>query len=110
MKSRPLGRDLRVSWREERLGSATLTVAVLVVFLVELALATLLLLTGLLLTGLLLTGLLAAVLALSRLSRLLLSRLTTRLTLLFHIVCHETLLLYKARGVPRLKNLVTFET
>jgi hypothetical protein len=83
---------------KRRLGSATLTVAVLVLHIIVLILAALL--------GLLLPGL-AALLARSMLSGLsgltallaLLPGLTTPLTLLFHIVCHE-LLLNRARGFP----------
>jgi hypothetical protein len=83
----------------KNLGSAALTVAILVLFLIV-GLAALF---GLLLAGL--AGLLALIVLLpvARLTRLIallsLSELATLLTLFFGIVCHELLLL-KARGSP----------
>ncbi len=76
---------------EKKLGSASLTVAVLVILLVIVLILTALLwlLIGLLLTGLLLAGL-TAVLALSGLTTL----------FLFHIFCHEKFLLAK-HELPR---------
>jgi hypothetical protein len=85
-----------VKTANKKLGSAALTVAILVFFLIV-GLAALF---GLLLAGL--AGLLALIvlLPLARLIALLsLSGLATLLTLFFGIVCHELLLL-KARGSP----------
>jgi hypothetical protein len=84
--------------RNDELGSAALTVAVLIIFLVfALPLAALL--------GLVLVGL-AALLALTGLVALLaLSRLAALLTLFLHIVCHKSPP-EKAWAVPRLRNLL----
>jgi hypothetical protein len=76
---------------EKELGSAALTVAVLILFLV-------LVLAGLLLL-ILLAGL--ALLRLAGLGALLL----TEVTLFLHIVCHTHTLLRKARNLPRLWDL-----
>jgi hypothetical protein len=91
-KSR-LRRDFHTARVANKLGSAALTVAILVVFLsLVLTLATLLrlVLSGLA-TLLRLSGLSTLLTVLSRLTRLLtLSGLIPLLALLFHIVCHKS--------------------
>ncbi|HXM65575.1 MAG TPA: hypothetical protein VN911_02505 [Candidatus Acidoferrum sp.] len=101
-----------ISTPKRRLGSATLTVAVLILFLV-------LVLTALLLTGLAgLTGL-AALLTLSGLSRLtaLLTlpglatlALSELIPLFLHIVCHKIHSPRKARNLARFRDLKALST
>jgi hypothetical protein len=96
MKSRPKGRDSRMI-QKKKLGSTTLTVAILIFFVVFILLLTALfrrVLTGLaaLLTLPLLSGL--ALLALSD--------LVTLLTFFLHIVCHKSFPPEKVRAFPHL--------
>jgi hypothetical protein len=95
------GRDFQVVIAsKEKLGSTTLTIAVLVFLTLVLSLSTLL--------RLVLAGLAVGLSGLTPLLTVL-SGLTTLLTLLLHVICHKSFLLKKTRAFPRLRNLSLFK-